>query len=524
MSPSRHGCPVPRADPAPPLHAPQHPAPGTRHAARGTRHAARGLRAPRPPGTRHAAPGTRHPTPGTRHPAPGTRHPARGTRHAARGTRHPARGARHPARGARHAARGTRHAGYALPARPAPGTRHPAPGTRHPARGTRHAAPGTRHPARGTRHAAPGTRHPAPGTRRPARGTRHAARGTRHAARGTRHAAPGTRATLAARPAPPPPRQAASPFPRHRTKAPCPQPAPHIPTRPRPLGSGTTPHPGPANGHQPPKPPRPSCHPTSRARSRHSRHELALRGSRATFGHAVSAPRTSWAVSRGWHGLIALVVTASLAVPLTLIFTGRADANSGQTGEASASASACGGSSATSPSRATWSCSPLLRCRCGAHFGRPGLARGAAGRGPGDPHHRAGVRDRAGAPGAPHPEPPCPRPSASTTSPRGRPSRRGCCSGRARISWSTVAGAFVCPSRRSSTSSRRAPSPVPGRDRTGPRRSHPQRGAGRGARPDVRGAVQTRPHPDACPPGQRTHPHVNARSRIAIGAAGRLKR
>ncbi|WP_431926812.1 Pr6Pr family membrane protein [Amycolatopsis tucumanensis] len=39
-------------------------------------------------------------------------------------------------------------------------------------------------------------------------------------------------------------------------------------------------------------------------------------------------------MSRWWHGLIALVVIASLAVQLALIFTGGADANSGQTGEA----------------------------------------------------------------------------------------------------------------------------------------------------------------------------------------------
>ncbi len=261
----------------------------------------------------------------------------------------------------------------------------------------------------------------------PLHDAQHPAPGTRHAARGTRHAGyaprpPGTPTAAAgslALPAPPHPRPRArnphpiSPLARdHWARAP-----------PRTRDQRT--------GHQPPEPPLPSCHPTSRARSRHSRHELALRGSRATFGHVVPAPRTSWAVSRGWHGLIALVVTASLAVPLTLIFTGGADANSGQTGEALSLGVRLWRCSATAPSRATWSCSPLLRCRCGAHFGRPGLARGAAGRAPGDPHHRAGVRDRAGAPGAPHPEPPCPRPSASTTSPRGRPSRRGCCSGRA---------------------------------------------------------------------------------------------
>ncbi|MEU0468248.1 hypothetical protein ABZ215_29960 [Amycolatopsis sp. NPDC006131] len=35
-------------------------------------------------------------------------------------------------------------------------------------------------------------------------------------------------------------------------------------------------------------------------------------------------------MSRCWHGLVALVVIASLAVQLALIFTGGADANSGQ--------------------------------------------------------------------------------------------------------------------------------------------------------------------------------------------------
>ncbi|MGW4586384.1 hypothetical protein ACWEKJ_03545 [Amycolatopsis thermoflava] len=38
-------------------------------------------------------------------------------------------------------------------------------------------------------------------------------------------------------------------------------------------------------------------------------------------------------MSRWWHGLIALVVIASLAVPLTLIFTGGADANSARPGK-----------------------------------------------------------------------------------------------------------------------------------------------------------------------------------------------
>ncbi len=205
--------------------------------------------------------------------------------------------------------------------------RLPCPPSRSRAASARRATPGTRHPACGTRHAGYAPRPP-----------------------GTPTAAAGSLAL----PAPPHPRPRArnphpiSPLARdHWARAP-----------PRTRDQRT--------GHQPPEPPLPSCHPTSRARSRHSRHELALRGSRATFGHVVPAPRTSWAVSRGWHGLIALGVTASLAVPLTLIFTGRADANSGQTGEASALASACGGSSATAPSRATWSCSPLLRCRCGA--------------------------------------------------------------------------------------------------------------------------------------------------------------
>lgn len=38
-------------------------------------------------------------------------------------------------------------------------------------------------------------------------------------------------------------------------------------------------------------------------------------------------------VSRCWHGLIAAVILASLVIQLILLFTGGADANSGQTGE-----------------------------------------------------------------------------------------------------------------------------------------------------------------------------------------------
>ena len=39
-------------------------------------------------------------------------------------------------------------------------------------------------------------------------------------------------------------------------------------------------------------------------------------------------------VSRWWHGVIAAVILASLIIQLVLIFTGGADANSGETGEA----------------------------------------------------------------------------------------------------------------------------------------------------------------------------------------------
>jgi hypothetical protein len=42
---------------------------------------------------------------------------------------------------------------------------------------------------------------------------------------------------------------------------------------------------------------------------------------------------TTVTVSRWWHAVVAAVILASLAIQLVLIFTGGADANSGQTGQ-----------------------------------------------------------------------------------------------------------------------------------------------------------------------------------------------